>query len=153
MDVLARPGGPAGAGRSAQLLLALTALLDGHGIPETILTAPAADDFLAGDGNLPANGETAPAALAALEQAGLLTVVPVTAPPTVRISQCCRRRCGPRYLKACGIKRRVRPRTRCSRPGRKGSSLAGLPPACNRAWRPSGGSPETSCGTAAAILC
>ena len=73
-------------GRSAQLLLALTALLDGHGIPETILTAPAADDFLAGDGNLPANGETAPAALAALEQAGLLTVVPVTAPPTVRIS-------------------------------------------------------------------
>ena len=73
-------------GRSAQLLLALTALLDGHGIPETILTAPAAGDFLAGDGNLPANGETAPAALAALEQAGLLTVVPVTAPPTVRIS-------------------------------------------------------------------
>jgi tetratricopeptide (TPR) repeat protein len=73
-------------GRSAQLLLALTALLDGHGIPETILTAPAAGDFLAGDGNLPANGETASAALAALEQAGLLTVVPVTAPPTVRIS-------------------------------------------------------------------
>ena len=73
-------------GRSAQLLLALTALLDGHGIPETILMAPAAGDFLAGGGNVPAHGESARAALAALEQAGLLTVVPVTAPPTVRIS-------------------------------------------------------------------
>ena len=73
-------------GRSAQLLLALAALLDGHGIPETILMAPAADDFLAGDPDVPANSESARAALAALEQAGLLTVEPVTAPPTVRIS-------------------------------------------------------------------
>ena len=75
-------------GRSAQLLLALAALLDGHGIPETILMAPAAGDFLAGGGDVPANSESesAGAALAALEQAGLLTVVPVTAPPTVRIS-------------------------------------------------------------------
>jgi tetratricopeptide (TPR) repeat protein len=73
-------------GRSAQLLLALAALLDGHGIPETILMAPAAVEFLAGDGDVPANSESARAALAALEQAGLLTVEPVTAPPTVRIS-------------------------------------------------------------------
>ena len=73
-------------GRSAQLLLALAALLDGHGIPETILMAPAAGDFLAGGGDVPANSESARAALAALEQAGLLTVEPVTAPPTVRIS-------------------------------------------------------------------
>ncbi len=73
-------------GRSAQLLLALAALLDGHGIPETILVAPAAGDFLAVGGDVPANSESAGAALAALEQAGLLTVVPVTAPPTVRIS-------------------------------------------------------------------
>ena len=73
-------------GRSAQLLLALAALLDGHGIPETILVAAAAGDFLAGGGDVPANSESARAALAALEQAGLLTVEPVTAPPTVRIS-------------------------------------------------------------------
>ena len=74
------------AGRSAQLLLALAAPLDGHGIPETILMTPAAGDFLAGGGDVPANSESARAALAALEQAGLLTVEPVTAPPTVQIS-------------------------------------------------------------------
>jgi tetratricopeptide (TPR) repeat protein len=73
------------AGGSAQLLLALAALLDGHGIPQTVLAAPAAGDFLAG-GDAPASGERARGALAALEQAGLLTVEPVTVPPTVRIS-------------------------------------------------------------------
>jgi len=73
------------AGRSAQLLLALAAPLDGHGIPETILMTPAAGDFLAGGGDVPAGSESA-RALAALEQAGLLTVEPVTAPPTVQIS-------------------------------------------------------------------
>ena len=73
-------------GRSAQLLLALAALLDGHGIPEPILTAPAAGNFVAGGGDVRANRESARAARAALEQAGLLTVEPVTAPPTVRIS-------------------------------------------------------------------
>ncbi len=71
---------------SAQLLLAMTALLDGHGIPQTVLTAPAAVDFLASGGDVPASSERARAALAALEQVGLLTVEPVTAPPTVRIS-------------------------------------------------------------------
>ncbi len=71
---------------SAQLLLALAALLDGHGIPQTVLAAPAAGDFLAGGGDVPASSERARAALAALEQVGLLTVEPVTAPPTVRIS-------------------------------------------------------------------
>ena len=73
-------------GRSAELLLALAALLDGHGIPETILMAPAAGDFLAGGADVPANRESARAALAALEQAGLLTVEPVTGPPAVRVS-------------------------------------------------------------------
>jgi tetratricopeptide (TPR) repeat protein len=72
-------------GGSAQLLLALAALLDGHGIPQTVLAAPAAGDFLAGAG-VPASSERARVALAALERAGLLTVEPVTAPPTVRIS-------------------------------------------------------------------
>jgi tetratricopeptide (TPR) repeat protein len=70
-------------GGSAQLLLALAALLDGHGIPQTVLAARAAADFLAGGGSVPAGSERA---LAALEQAGLLTVDPVTAPPTVRVS-------------------------------------------------------------------
>jgi len=72
-------------GGSSQLLLALAALLDGHGFPQTVLTAPAAGDFLAG-GSAPVGRESAHRALAALEHTGLLTVEPVTAPPTVRIS-------------------------------------------------------------------
>jgi hypothetical protein len=71
---------------SAQSLLALAALLDGHGIPQTVLAAPAAGDFHAGGGDVPASSGRARPALAALEEAGLLTVEPVTAPPTVRIS-------------------------------------------------------------------
>jgi tetratricopeptide (TPR) repeat protein len=73
-------------GGPAQLLLALAALLDGHGIPQTVLAAPAAGRFLAGGGGAPAGSERAHAALAALEQVGLLTVEQVTAPPTVRVS-------------------------------------------------------------------
>ena len=72
-------------GNSAQLLLALAALLDGHGIPQTVFTAPAAADFLTG-GGAPAGGESARTALAALDRAGLLTVEPATVPATVRIS-------------------------------------------------------------------
>jgi tetratricopeptide (TPR) repeat protein len=74
-------------GGSAQLLLALATLLDGHGIPQTVLTAPAAADFVAG--GVPASGERARAALAALaalEQVGLLAVEQATAPPTIRLS-------------------------------------------------------------------
>jgi tetratricopeptide (TPR) repeat protein len=78
--------GQLAAGASAQLLLALAALLDGHGIPQTVFAAPAADDFVAGGGGVAASSERARAALAVLEQAGLLTVEPVTAPPVVRIS-------------------------------------------------------------------
>ncbi len=73
------PGGP------AQLLLALAALLDGHGIPQTVFAAPAAGGFLAG-GDVPVSSEHIHTALSALVQVGLLTVEPVTAPPTVRIS-------------------------------------------------------------------
>ncbi len=72
-------------GRSAQLLLALAAMLDGHGIPRTVLASPAAGDYLAG-GGAPSGSERDGAALAALERAGLLTVESVTTPPTVRIS-------------------------------------------------------------------
>jgi tetratricopeptide (TPR) repeat protein len=75
------------AGGTAQWLLALTALLDGHGIPETVLAAPAAGVFLAGGGGgVPADDQRVRAALATLEQVGLVTVEQVTAPPTVRIS-------------------------------------------------------------------
>jgi tetratricopeptide (TPR) repeat protein len=73
---------PGGSGQ----LLAVAALLDGHGIPLTVLTAPAASSFIAGGGDIRAGSERARAALAALEQAGLLTVEPVTTPPAVRIS-------------------------------------------------------------------
>ena len=70
----------------AQSLLALAALLDGHGIPATVLTAPAAVGYIAGNGEARAGRESARAALAVLERVGLLTVAPVTAPPTVQIS-------------------------------------------------------------------
>ncbi len=73
-------------GGSVQSVLALAALLDGHGIPGTVLTAPAAAGYLAGGGEARAGSEPARAALAALERVGLLTVETVTAPPTVRIS-------------------------------------------------------------------
>lgn len=72
-------------GGSVQPLLALTAVLDGHGIPATVLTAPAAVGYLAG-GEVAAGSEPARVALAALERVGLLTVAPETAPPTVRMS-------------------------------------------------------------------
>jgi tetratricopeptide (TPR) repeat protein len=71
---------------SAKLLLALAAMLDGHGIPQTVFAAPAAAGFLAGGSEVPAKAEIARAALVALEQVGLLTVEPAAAPPTVRIS-------------------------------------------------------------------
>jgi tetratricopeptide (TPR) repeat protein len=74
------------AGGAAQRLLALAAMLDGHGIPQPVLTAPAAGDFLARGGDAPASSERTHAALVALAQADLLTVEPVTAPPVVRIS-------------------------------------------------------------------
>ena len=66
--------------------LALAALLDGHGIPEAVLTAPAAIGYLNGGDVTQAGRDRARAALAALEQVGLVTVAPETEPPTVRIS-------------------------------------------------------------------
>jgi tetratricopeptide (TPR) repeat protein len=71
---------------SARLLLALAALVDGHGIPQTVFAAPAAGDFFAGGGHVPASSERAREALVTLEQVGLLTVEQATAPPTIRIS-------------------------------------------------------------------
>jgi tetratricopeptide (TPR) repeat protein len=73
---------PSGSVRS---LLALAALLDGHGIPATVLTAPATVRYLNG-GETAEDAEPALAALAALERVGLLTVERASAPPTVRMS-------------------------------------------------------------------
>ncbi len=42
------------------MLLALAALLDGHGIPQTVLAAPAAGGFLPDGGEVPASA-SAPA--------------------------------------------------------------------------------------------
>jgi tetratricopeptide (TPR) repeat protein len=70
----------------AQSLLALAALLDGHGIPATVFAAPSAGAFLTGSDDVQVSDERARAALEALEQVGLVTVEPVTAPPRVRIN-------------------------------------------------------------------
>ena len=77
-------------GGSVQSVLALAALLDGHGIPGTVFGAPAAAAYATGGGDTRAGGEPARAALAALERVGLLTITTGTAlappPPAVRIS-------------------------------------------------------------------
>ena len=73
-------------GGSTRSLLALVALLDGHGIPLTVLTTPAAGGFLAAGDDVTARGERAREALLALEQAGLLSVEQLTGSSTVRIS-------------------------------------------------------------------
>jgi len=72
-------------GGSVRSLLALAALLDGHGIPATVLTAPAAVRYLTG-GEAAEDAEPALTALSALERVGLLTVEPASAPPTVRMN-------------------------------------------------------------------
>jgi tetratricopeptide (TPR) repeat protein len=75
-------------GESVRSLLALAAVLDGHGIPATVMTAPAVVRALAlaGGEAAGAGAEAALAALAALERVGLLTVERASAPPTVRMS-------------------------------------------------------------------
>ena len=68
-------------------LLVLAALLDGHGIPGTVLTAPATCQYLAGeDAARPPDPQQAWSALLALERAGLVAVDAASAPPTVWIS-------------------------------------------------------------------
>jgi len=61
-------------GGAARAVLALAALLDGHGIPGAVFTTPAACEYLAGDGTGgPVDGEHAREALRAAERAGLLS--------------------------------------------------------------------------------
>jgi tetratricopeptide (TPR) repeat protein len=77
--------------RAAQPLLVLAALLDGNGIPGTIFETPAARDHCASPAG---GGATAPAqalqlvrdGLAALEQAGLVSVDEALSPPILRMS-------------------------------------------------------------------
>ncbi len=74
---------PDGAGRS---LLALAALLDGHGIPGTLFTTQAACAYLAaGRAADPVDPERSRNALLILERAGLLAIDLAATPPTVRM--------------------------------------------------------------------
>jgi hypothetical protein len=67
-------------------LLALAALLDGHGIPGTVLTAPSACQYLAEGAARPPDPQRAWSALLVLERAGLVAVDAASAPPTVWVS-------------------------------------------------------------------
>ena len=73
-------------GGDARSLLALAALLDGHGTPGTVFTTSAAGQYLAGGRarNL-ADPERIRGALLVLEQVGLLTIDGVPTQPMVRI--------------------------------------------------------------------
>ena len=74
-------------GGITQSLLALAALLDGHGIPAGLFTTPAACKYLAGDGVATQAGrEQARDALLTLERTGLLAIDRVGTPLTVRMS-------------------------------------------------------------------
>jgi tetratricopeptide (TPR) repeat protein len=74
-------------GGGAQYLLALAALLDGHGIPGAVFTTSAVLDYLAGGGNRRrADPDRAWDAMLTLDRAGLLTVDSATTPPTARMS-------------------------------------------------------------------
>jgi len=73
-------------GRLAQSCLALSVLLDGHGIPGEVFGTPAACDFIAGDGVTGAPGrKRTRTALLSLERTGLLTIDPASAARTVRL--------------------------------------------------------------------
>jgi tetratricopeptide (TPR) repeat protein len=73
-------------GRMAQSCLALAALLDCHGIPGGLFSAPAAGEFISGHGT---GGTPDPkrtrGALLSLERTGLLTIDPACAARTVRM--------------------------------------------------------------------
>jgi tetratricopeptide (TPR) repeat protein len=67
-------------------LLVLTALLDGHGIPGTVLTAPAACQYLAEGAGCTPDPQRAWSAALVLERAGLVAVDAASAPPAVWVS-------------------------------------------------------------------
>jgi tetratricopeptide (TPR) repeat protein len=71
-------------GGGAQYLLAVAALLDGHGIPGAVFTTMAVRQYL-GQGQA-MDPEAAWGTLLSLERAGLVSVATTTAPPIVRMS-------------------------------------------------------------------
>jgi len=76
-------------GASVRLMLVLLALLDGHGIPGTIFSAPSVAAYLGG-GVIPSSSAVNPKpacdALLAMERAGLISVNRAVAPPTILMS-------------------------------------------------------------------
>ena len=79
-DLLA-PGG------AARALLAVAALLDGHGIPRALFTTPAASEYIAGADGEGSAQERAQEALRAAERVGLLSVDRAETEALVRVSQ------------------------------------------------------------------
>jgi len=74
-------------GGAIQPLLAMAALLDGHGMPSSVFTSPAACDYLSVTGTgTPADRERARDALLVLERTALLDIDPAGTPPLVRMS-------------------------------------------------------------------
>jgi len=74
-------------GGAAQPVLALAALLDGHGMPATVFSSPAAGAYLASDGTRAAAArEQAWSILPVLERTALLGLDRAAAPPVVRMS-------------------------------------------------------------------
>jgi tetratricopeptide (TPR) repeat protein len=72
-------------GGGAQYLLALAALLDGHGMAGQVFTAPATCDYLSAGTGSSIDASRAWRALLSLERVGLLVVDPATTPPTARM--------------------------------------------------------------------
>jgi tetratricopeptide (TPR) repeat protein len=74
-------------GGFAQSCLAIAAMLDGHGVPASVFSAPAALEYIAGP-SVPAGqaAERVRMALVVLDQAGLIGIDRSTDPPVVRIS-------------------------------------------------------------------
>jgi tetratricopeptide (TPR) repeat protein len=72
-------------GGGAQYLLALAALLDGHGMAGQVFTARATCEYLSAGTGSSTDASRAWRALLSLERVGLLVVDPATAPPTARM--------------------------------------------------------------------
>ena len=73
-------------GEGTWRLLVLAALLDGHGIPGTVLTAPAVCQYLAEGAAQSPDPQRAWSALGVLERTGLVAVDAASTPPTVWVS-------------------------------------------------------------------
>jgi tetratricopeptide (TPR) repeat protein len=67
-------------------LVALAALLDGHGIPGAVFTTLAVGQLVMGEVALPPDPQRTWEAVLSLQRAGLMTVDPPGTPPAVRIS-------------------------------------------------------------------